>query len=103
MSDDREEFLGCSAGNGRGAAGHTYMVQPGRDLQTNWEVNLAKKLETYLLKICSGEVSSSEEDQVLHSVNFAEGGCIKLWREKIYYFGKKFSERLLFVSSAMRV
>jgi condensin-2 complex subunit H2 len=78
MNDDREELLGGSARNGGGAVGRTYMVQPGRDLQSNWEVDLAKKLEDYLIKICSGEVISSEEDQVLHSVNFAEGGCINL-------------------------
>lgn len=90
MSDDREEFLGGSADNGGGGAGRTYMVQPGRDLQSNWEVDLAKKLEEYLLKICSGEITSSEEDQVLHSVNFAEGTCTELWREKICYLCKKF-------------
>lgn len=50
-------------------------LQPNRNLQTNWEVDLAKKLEEYLLKICSGEVST-DQDHELHSVNFAEGAFL---------------------------
>lgn len=44
-------------------------VQPLRDLQSNWSVDLAKNLEDYLLKICSGEISGNEG----RNVNFAEG------------------------------
>lgn len=46
-------------------------VRPLRDLESNWTVDLAKNLEDYLLKICSGQISG-EEDAII-SVNFAEG------------------------------
>ncbi|KAJ4760748.1 Condensin-2 complex subunit H2 [Rhynchospora pubera] len=103
MSDDREELLGGSAGNGGGAAGRTFMVQPGRDLQSNWEVDLAEKLEQYLLKICSGEITSSEEDQVLHSVNFAEAalllqGSVQVYSRKVEYLYSLVLHALEFLS-----
>ncbi|KAJ3705284.1 hypothetical protein LUZ61_008989 [Rhynchospora tenuis] len=103
MSDDREEFLGGSAGNGGGAAGRTFTVQPGRDLQSNWEVDLAEKLEQYLLKICSGEITSSEEDQVLHSVNFAEAalllqGSVQVYSRKVEYLYSLVLHALEFLS-----
>lgn len=91
MTDDKEYFHGGSAQNGGGASGRTYMVQPGRDLLSNWEVDLAYKLEEYLLKICSGEMTLSEEDQVLHSVNFAEGTSTKLYLKKTATFQRNFS------------
>lgn len=91
MTNDREDFHGGSAQNGGGSAGRTYTVQPERDLQSNWEVDLANKLEEYLLKICSGEMTSSEEDQVLHSVNFAEGTSTKLYLKKTATFQRNFS------------
>ena len=47
-----------------------HTVQPERDLVANWEVDLSEKLEEYLLKICSGEITGTEEDS---PVNFAEG------------------------------
>lgn len=47
------------------------MVQPHRDLQLNWEVDVAKNLEEYLLKICSGEVTGEDNGHL--SINFAEG------------------------------
>ena len=47
-----------------------HTVQAERDLEANWEVDLSKKLEDYLLKICSGEIAGSEEDS---NINFAEG------------------------------
>lgn len=46
-----------------------HIPQANRNLQSNWELDLAKNLEEYLLKICSGEVSSDQES----SINFAEG------------------------------
>lgn len=52
---------------GVGSSGRFEFLQPRRDLQSNWEVDLAKNLEDYLLKICSGEATSEP------SVNFAEG------------------------------
>lgn len=51
-----------------------FTVQPERELQANWEVDLAKKLEYYLLKICSGQVTASESLDSI-SVNFAEGSA----------------------------
>ena len=49
-----------------------HMLQPERDLRLNWEVDLAEKLESYLLQICTGEFQSGE-DENHNSVNFAEG------------------------------
>lgn len=45
-------------------------VQPHRDLDVNWTIDLAKNLEEYLLKICTGDISGTDENL---SVNFAEG------------------------------
>lgn len=59
MSNTREEAS---------ASGY-HTVQPERDLQSNWEVDLAKKLEDYLFKICSGEIPYDDHNPV----NFAEG------------------------------
>lgn len=53
------------------AGGGFHTVHAERDLQSNWEVDLAKKLEDYLLKICSGEITGEEEGHI--PVNFAEG------------------------------
>ena len=33
---------------------------PERELQANWEVDLAKKLEDYLLKVFSGQINDCE-------------------------------------------
>lgn len=52
------------------SSGRFPILQANRDPESNWEVNVAKSLEEYLLKICSGEVSG---DDGTHSVNFAEG------------------------------
>ncbi|XP_050220005.1 condensin-2 complex subunit H2 [Mercurialis annua] len=64
-----------------------HRVQAERDLEANWEVDLAKKLEDYLLKICSGEITS-ENDNV--SVNFAEAalllqGSVQVYSRKVEY------------------
>lgn len=54
--------------------GKFHTVQPLRDLESNWGVDLAKNLEDYLLKICSGEIAGEDYDDGHHlSVNFAEG------------------------------
>ncbi|PWA38230.1 hypothetical protein CTI12_AA583220 [Artemisia annua] len=52
-------------------AGKIHTVQAHRDLQSNWEVDIANKLQDYLLKICSGEIN--HDDNGLLAVNFAEG------------------------------
>lgn len=62
-------------GGVRGERIHT--VQPERDLVANWEVDLSEKLEEYLLKICSGEITGNEEDEQI-PVNFAEGVWVLL-------------------------
>lgn len=60
-----------------GESGKIHTVQAERDLEANWEVDLARKLEDYLLKICSGEVSGAVDDEGLNNVNFAEGSSLK--------------------------
>jgi len=50
------------------------ILQANRDPESNWEVDVAKSLEEYLLKICSGEVSGEDGP---HSVNFAEGTVVR--------------------------
>ncbi|CAN0920081.1 Condensin-2 complex subunit H2 [Linum grandiflorum] len=67
-----------------------HTVQPERDLQANWEVDLARKLEDYLLKICSGEISATEEDGAHISINFAEAalllqGSVQVYSRKVEY------------------
>jgi len=56
--------------NNKEEASKYHTVQAERDLEANWEVDLSKKLEDYLLKICSGEIAGNEDDS---NVNFAEG------------------------------
>jgi len=56
---------------GGSGGGGFHAVHAERDLESNWEVDLAKKLEEYLLKICSGEITGEEEGHI--PVNFAEG------------------------------
>lgn len=71
MNNSREEANRSGADEENGKF-HT--VQPLRDLESNWGVDLAKNLEDYLLKICSGEITSENYDDGHHlSVNFAEG------------------------------
>lgn len=56
-----------------------HLLQPERDPRLNWEVDLAEKLESYLLQICSGEFQSGEDANHI-SVNFAEGeGSFTVW------------------------
>ncbi|CAL1397272.1 unnamed protein product [Linum trigynum] len=74
--------------DGAGEIIHT--VQAERDLGANWEVDLAKKLEDYLLKICSGEIRGTEEDAAHISINFAEAalllqGSVQVYSRKVEY------------------
>ena len=64
--------------------GRFHMLQPIRDLEANWTVDLAKNLEGYLLKICSGEIDADGEEMDHLSVNFAEGN-IFLLKHFLYY------------------
>ncbi|KAK8918660.1 Condensin-2 complex subunit H2 [Platanthera zijinensis] len=71
-------------GGSSGSAARLDFLQPRRDLQSNWEVDLAKNLEEYLLKICSGEIPSEQ------SINFAEAalllqGSVQVYSRKVEY------------------
>ncbi|KAK7290374.1 hypothetical protein RIF29_04753 [Crotalaria pallida] len=71
-----------------GSSGGFHAVHAERDLESNWEVDLAKKLEEYLLKITSGEITGEEEDHV--PLNFAEAalllqGSIQVYSRKVEY------------------
>ncbi|KAK1302441.1 Condensin-2 complex subunit H2 [Acorus calamus] len=68
MDGGERQGSGVGGGGGEGFR----MLQPSRDLESNWTVDLARHLEEYLLKICSGEIVS-DEGIVHHSINFAEG------------------------------
>lgn len=71
MSRSRAEPVGKKGSEGSGGGGGFHRVQAERDLASNWEVDLAQKLEEYLINICSGEIPA--EDDGLTPVNFAEG------------------------------
>ncbi|KAG2721396.1 hypothetical protein I3760_02G080500 [Carya illinoinensis] len=87
MTNPREEPSGF----------HT--VHPERDLESNWEVDLANRLEEYLLKICSGEVP--EDGQV--PINFAEAalllqGSVQVYSRKVEYLYSLVLRALEFLS-----
>ncbi|XP_047334214.1 condensin-2 complex subunit H2 [Impatiens glandulifera] len=92
MSHDREE-----PGSSR-----IHAVQPLRDLESNWTVDLAKNLEEYLLKICSGEITGEDSSSPL-SVNFAEAalllqGSIQVYSRKVEYLYSLVLHALEFIS-----
>jgi condensin-2 complex subunit H2 len=64
-----------SGGGGEGStsAGRFPILQANRDPESNWEVDVAKSLEDYLLKICSGEISGEDG---AYNFNFAEGALL---------------------------
>ncbi|KAL2244282.1 UNVERIFIED_CONTAM: Condensin-2 complex subunit H2, partial [Sesamum indicum] len=76
-------------------------VRPLRDLESNWTVDLAKNLEEYLLKICSGHISSDED--AIFSVNFAEAalllqGSVQVYSRKVEYLYSLVLHALDFIS-----
>ncbi|XP_073155869.1 uncharacterized protein [Henckelia pumila] len=76
-------------------------VQSLRDLEANWSVDLAKNLEEYLLKICSGEILNNEDS--LGSVNFAEAalvlqGSVQVYGRKVKYLYSLVLHALEFIS-----
>ncbi|KAB2092790.1 hypothetical protein ES319_A02G054200v1 [Gossypium barbadense] len=88
---------------GGGEFGKFHGVQPERDLEANWEVDLAKKLEEYLLKICSGEITGSQDDEGHSSVNFAEAalllqGSVQVYSRKVEYLYNLVLHALEFLS-----
>ena len=76
MTSQKQKYQNQDGESGGGEFGKFHRVQPERDLEANWEVDLAKKLEDYLLKICSGEITGSEGDDGYSTVNFAEGSAL---------------------------
>ncbi|PKU65515.1 condensin-2 complex subunit H2 isoform X1 [Dendrobium catenatum] len=86
---------------GVGSSGRFEFLQARRDLQSNWEVDLAKNLEDYLLKICSGEATSEP------SVNFAEAalllqGSVQVYSRKVEYLYSLVLHVLEFLSQKSR-
>uniref|UniRef100_A0A0E0I1F6 Condensin-2 complex subunit H2 n=1 Tax=Oryza nivara TaxID=4536 RepID=A0A0E0I1F6_ORYNI len=83
---------GGGGGGGGGGEGSTSgarfpILQANRDPESNWEVDVAKSLEEYLLRICSGEISGEDG---AHSVNFAEAalllqGSVQVYSRKVEY------------------
>uniref|UniRef100_A0A0E0EC33 Condensin-2 complex subunit H2 n=1 Tax=Oryza meridionalis TaxID=40149 RepID=A0A0E0EC33_9ORYZ len=83
---------GGSGGGGGGGEGSTSgarfpILQANRDPESNWEVDVAKSLEEYLLRICSGEINGEDG---AHSVNFAEAalllqGSVQVYSRKVEY------------------
>ncbi|KAH6780145.1 hypothetical protein C2S52_011382 [Perilla frutescens var. hirtella] len=73
-----------------------HTLRPLRDLESNWTVDLAKNLEEYLLKICSGQISADE-------VNFAEAalllqGSVQVYSRKVEYLHSLVLHALDFIS-----
>ncbi|ONK75006.1 uncharacterized protein A4U43_C03F12330 [Asparagus officinalis] len=71
---------------GESSTSRIHIPQANRDLQSNWELDLANNIEEYLLKICSGEVSPDHES----SINFAEAalllqGSVQVYSRKVEY------------------
>ncbi|KAI3694280.1 hypothetical protein L1987_77244 [Smallanthus sonchifolius] len=97
MTINDKEASTSDAGGGK-----FHTVQAHRDLQSNWEVDLANNLQEYLLKICSGEITGGEDDGQL-SVNFAEAalllqGSVQVYSKKVEYLYSLVLHALEFVS-----
>ncbi|KAL5537813.1 hypothetical protein UlMin_044807 [Ulmus minor] len=94
MTNGRED-------TGAAAAGGFHRVQAERDLESNWEVDLARKLEEYLLKICSGEIPTEAEGHI--PINFAEAalllqGSVQVYSRKVEYLYSLVLRALEFLS-----
>ncbi|KAF8094180.1 hypothetical protein N665_0368s0017 [Sinapis alba] len=82
-----------------------HTVHPERDLVANWEVDLSEKLEEYLLKICTGEITGNEdEDDGQIPVNFAEAalllqGSVQVYSKKVEYLYNLVLRTLEFLSN----
>ncbi|XP_019102253.1 PREDICTED: condensin-2 complex subunit H2 [Camelina sativa] len=91
-----------SHGGGGVLGERIHTVQPERDLVANWEVDLSEKLEEYLLKICTGEITGNEEDGQI-PVNFAEAalllqGSVQVYSKKVEYLYNLVLRTLEFLS-----
>nr|CAB3458103.1 unnamed protein product [Digitaria exilis] len=91
---------GGGGGEGGLNGGRFPILQANRDPESNWELDVAKSLEEYLLKICSGEVTGEER---AHSVNFAEAallvqGSVQVYSKKVEYLYSLVLHALEFLS-----
>ncbi|KAI4345390.1 hypothetical protein L6164_012518 [Bauhinia variegata] len=73
---------------GSSSSSVVHAVRPERDLAANWEVDLAKELENYLLKICSGTITGEDEARI--QVNFSEAALliqnsVQVYSRKVEY------------------
>nr|GMD79116.1 condensin-2 complex subunit H2 [Ipomoea batatas] len=98
MNVDAQEQPGSSSD----ASGKIHTLQPLRDLESNWAVDLAKNLESYLLKICSGEISGNDGAHQI-SVNFSEAalllqGSVQVYSRKVEYLYSLVLHALQFIS-----
>ncbi|KAL1807382.1 hypothetical protein ACET3Z_024372 [Daucus carota] len=80
MISDSNQEQSCNE-NG----GSFHMIQPHRDLEVNWGIDIAKNLENYLLKIYSAGVGNDG-----HSIDFAEAallleGSVQVYSRKVEY------------------
>ncbi|KAF3780445.1 Condensin-2 complex subunit H2 [Nymphaea thermarum] len=80
--------------------GRFHILQPNRDLESNWAVDVAKQLEEYLLQICS---SGGLGDDGCPVVNFAEAalllqGSIQVYSRKVEYLYTLVVHALEFIS-----
>ncbi|GKD26728.1 retrovirus-related pol polyprotein from transposon TNT 1-94 [Tanacetum coccineum] len=69
--------------------------------KSNWEVDIANKLQEYLLKICSGEIN--QDDNGLLAVNFAEAALLlqnssQVYSRKVEYLYSLVLHALEFIS-----
>ncbi|KAL5782251.1 hypothetical protein ACOSP7_007280 [Xanthoceras sorbifolium] len=85
-----------------GCSGSRFTVHPERELGANWEVDLAKKLEDYLIKICSGQINDSEHLNHV-PINFAEAalvvqGSVQVYSRKVEYLYNLVLHALEFLS-----
>ncbi|KAG5632908.1 hypothetical protein H5410_004625 [Solanum commersonii] len=82
-------------------------VKPLRDLQSNWEVNLAKSLEDYLLEICSGEIAG-DDDGCRVNISFLyilgciaallRQGAVQVYNKKVEYMYSLVLHSLKFIT-----
>ncbi|GMH08291.1 hypothetical protein Nepgr_010131 [Nepenthes gracilis] len=98
MSNDSQK---PQSGGETGSSSRFHAVQPLRDLESNWAVDLARSLEEYLLKICSGEITGG--DDAHFSINFAEAalllqGSIQVYSRKVEYLYTLVLHALEFIS-----
>ncbi|KAG8080354.1 hypothetical protein GUJ93_ZPchr0007g3101 [Zizania palustris] len=91
---------GSGGGEGSTSGARFPILQANRNPESNWEVDVAKSLEEYLVKICSGEIKG---DDGAHSVNFAEAalllqGSVQVYSRKVEYLYSLVLNALEFLS-----